>query len=130
MGSTVNGTLQTYSYEFGYADLLTTTFGAQGAIELHDILPEGWEVYDVDVETTTSFNGSGARTLDIGPSGNGDGIIDGLDVKAAGIKSPTVVRYRSTASTQLVLNLITGTDNPTAGAIRVTLILMHVAKEA
>lgn len=119
----------TISYTISYDELVTGAAGTQDTVVLPTTLTPGWQVDAVGVETVTAFNGSGARTFDIGVEGNGDAIVDGLDVKGAGIKNPTVVKYRATETEHLVVNLITATDNPTAGVIRVTFTLVQVARE-
>lgn len=130
MPSNVNGPFQTYSYTYDYDELVTGTAGTQDAVRLHDILPPGWEVREVEIETETAFNGSGTRTINIGVTGDPDAIVAAQDVKAAGFHEPTVVKYRATESIQVTAQLVTATDSPTAGRVRVSLVLMHVAKEA
>lgn len=121
--------LRTLSYVLEYSDLVNAAVGVQDGVEIHEILPEGWEVSDAEVETEVAFNGTGTRALDLGVTGDGDAIIDGLDVKAAGIKAPTVVKYRAASAIAVIANLITATDNPTAGTIRITLFLAQVRRE-
>lgn len=125
----VVGDPKVFSVELDYNDLLTTTFGAQGAITVHDLIPEGWEVYGVEVRTLTSFNGSGTRALDLGVTGAPTAIFTGLDVKSAAIKAPTVTRYLSTAPVAIIATLTTGTDNPTAGKLLITLFLAPLRRE-
>lgn len=123
--------VRTWSYLLGYEELLSGAFGTQDSVVIHPIMPPGWLIDAVGVETVEAFNGAGTRTFDLGTSipDNGDAIIDGLDVKAAGIKDPTVFKNRVEASTPIVGNLITGTDNPTTGKLRVTIVAMQVMRE-
>lgn len=125
----VVGEPKTFSVELDYSDLLTTTFGAQGAITIHDLIPEGWGIASGRVETITAFNGSGTRALDLGVTGSATAIFSGLDVKSAGIKAPTFTRYRSTTPVAIIATLTTGTDNPTAGKLLVTFTLEPLRRE-
>ena len=89
--------VRTFSYRATVADLVTTAVGAQGEVTLHQLLADGWESHDVDVETLVAFDGAGPRVLDVGIAGAPTQMITALDVKAAAIKAPTVTRYRSSA---------------------------------
>lgn len=127
--SVVVNEVRTISYHLDYADLVNKAFGAQDPVPLHPILPAGWMVDRVTAETTTAFNGSGTRALAIGSQGTGNNIVSALDIKAAAMKTVTTVPYRATESIPLTATLTTGTDNPTAGRVRVTLHLVQVERE-
>lgn len=125
----VVGEPKVFGIEIDYSDLVNAAVGAQLPVTIHDIIPEGWECYQVEVRTITAFNGAGTRALDIGVTGAGTGIFTGLDVKAAAIKAPSVTRYLSTAPIAIVATLTTGTDNPTAGKMLITLFLAPIRRE-
>ena len=125
----VVGEEHTFSYEVDYTDLVNAAVGAQSAVTIHEILPEGWGIQDIRVETITAFNGSGTRALDMGVTGAATAFFTGLDVKAAGIKAPTVVKYRSTAPAAIIATLTTATDNPTAGKVLITITLQLMRRE-
>lgn len=110
--------------------LVNKAFGAQDPVVIHEILPEGWRVYDVGIETVTDLNGSGTRTLEVGVTGDPNAIVTTEDVDGAGEKTPTVIQYRATAPIAITATLTTGTANPTAGVLLVTLYLAHVKSEA
>ncbi|MCK9495195.1 MAG: hypothetical protein M0R75_06830 [Dehalococcoidia bacterium] len=126
---TVVNEVRTIAKRISYDELLTTTFGAQGSVTIHEILPEGWAIDDVRVETEVAFNGSGTRVLDLGVTGSAEAIFANLDVKAQGIKAPSVTKYRATAPVAVIATLTTATDNPTAGVVLITLKLVQVRRE-
>lgn len=121
--------VRTVSYVLEYSDLVNAAAGTQGSVDIHEILPAGWEVFDVDVETEVEFNGAGTRVLDLGVTGSANAIVNDLDIKAAAIKNPTVTPYRATAPVAITATLITASDNPTAGRLRITLFLVQVRRE-
>lgn len=123
------GELRSFSKKLTYADLVNTVFGAQAPVTIHEILPEGWRIYDVEVETTTAFNGSGARALDLGVTGSGEAIFADLDIKGAGLKNPTVTKFRSSESVAIIATLTTGTDNPTAGEVSIEILAYPAMRE-
>lgn len=118
----------TFSYEFAYSDLMSGPVGAQAVVVAHPIMPPGWEVHEVEVETLTAFNNTTA-TLSGGLEGAPTNLFTGLNIKALGYQTVTLTKRRATTSVALVLQLTTATDNPTAGAVRVTFELWHVQRE-
>lgn len=122
--------LRTISKRIQATELVNAAFGAQAPVVIHDILPEGWAVDDVRVETEVDLNGVGTRVLDIGVPGSLEAIAADINVDGAGIKTPTVVKYRATAPVPIVATLTTGTSNPTEGVLLITLKLIQVKREA
>jgi len=121
--------LRTFSKVLDASDLVNKAAGAQDSVVIHDILPAGWRVYDVEVETIEAFNGSGTRVLDLGVTGSAEAIFADLDIKAAALKNPTVTKYRSAAPVAVIATLTTATDNPTAGRVSVEILAYRALRE-
>ncbi len=127
---TTIGEIRSFSKKLSFAELANkAAAGAQDPVTIHDILPEGWRIYDVEVETLTSFNGSGTRVLDLGVAGSPEAIFADLDVKAAALKNPTVTKYRSSDSVAIIATLTTATDQPTAGEISIEILAYPAKRE-
>ncbi|MCK9496113.1 MAG: hypothetical protein M0R75_11550 [Dehalococcoidia bacterium] len=125
------GEMRSFAKVIDFSDLANkAAFGAQDPVTIHDILPEGWRIYDVEVETLVAFNGSGTRVLDLGVTGAAEAIFADLDVKAAALKNPTVTKYRAAGpNLGIIATLTTATDQPTAGKVSIEILAYPAVRE-
>lgn len=120
---------KTYSISLYAADLVTTSVGAQGIIELPLVVAPGWAVTQLRAETIADFTETGTRTLNVGVPGTATALASAINVDGAGIKSVTLTQYRATSSTPITVQLTTATNNPLTGHVVLTFELTQVLRE-
>lgn len=132
MNTAVIDEKRTFSRTLDVSVLVNAAVGAQGAVMLHEKLPDGWAVVAVRHHTDVAFNGSGARTLNVGIPGTTTRIVNGANVKSASAGTPvlaTTVGFLASAPTEITVNLVTADDNPTAGQVTVLIEAVKMKRE-
>lgn len=132
MNQAVVNERRTFSRTLDVSELVNADVGAQGVVTLHEILPAGWAIIGAYYHTDVAFNGSGARTLNVGIPGTTTRIVSAQDIKAASSGTPATMldtAFLATAPTRITTNLVTADNNPTAGQVTVFIEAVQMKRE-